>query len=365
MAATEGRLGAQAQRCDRLVIGDRNNGFEVGVGDAAIRLPVEAVLVFSNRSGPTMLERALQAAGEAIDGQLTVAACRVVADGSLMAELVPRDGAGERAWFLRFHDGTPASAATVERLLSCGPPAEVRDRLVTPVATGHEGGLDWSVEEKAVGGHPGALGPGLWSECASFLTALGGVSPGSLEQTVDGGPSLLAEAPLLEPFLSESDRQALQRLAAEADRRLAALPRRWGHGDFHPANLIVRNGRLDKVLDWDAASPRALPGLDLLHLIATTDPALRRMPHGVRCSGPLLEWARCEEGRPLRAWLEAAGVSADAETLRALIAAYWLGRVARDLHTFPDRSGRERWIELNVRRPVVSSALLRRSDGDE
>ena len=365
MAATEGRLGAQAQRCDRLVIGDRSNGFEVGLGDAAIRLPVEAVLVFSNRSGPTMLERALQSAGEAIGGRLTVVACRVVADGSLMAELVPQERAGEGAWFLRFHDGTPTSAAAVERLLSCGPPAEVRDRLVAPVATGHEGGLDWSVEEKAMGGHPGALDPGLWSECASFLTALGGVPTGSLGQAADGDLPLQAKAPLLEPFLSESEREGLQRLAAEADRHLAALPRRWGHGDFHPANLIVRDGRLDKVLDWDAASPRALPGLDLLHLIATTDPALRRMPHGVRCSGPLLAWARGEEGRPLRAWLEAAGVSADAETLRSLIAAYWLGRVARDLRTFPDRSGRERWIELNVRRPLVSSALLRRSNGDQ
>lgn len=360
LAGAERRLRGRDRSCRRLLIGDRNDGYEVGIGAAGIRWPVQAVLVLSSRDTPTLLDRLLETAGEAVGEQLEVAHCRVLAGGTLMAELAERSGAGGGRWFLRFHDDAPASAAAAELLLASGPPPEVRDRLVSPVAAGTDGGLGWSVEEKVAGIHPGALDPGLWRESAAFLTALARVP--ATDAADAPGSSLAPDVTVLAPHLGERERARLGRIATEAGRFLEPVPRRWGHGDFHPGNLIVRDGRLVKVLDWDAASPQALPGLDLLHLIATTDPVMRRLPHGGRCSGPLSALALGTGGRELRAWLEAEGVRTDRETLRALVVAYWLGRVARDLRTFPDRAGRGEWLELNVRRPV--NALAAPVDGE-
>ena len=359
LAAAERRLCGQGRSCRRLLIGDRNDGYELGIDRAGVRLPVQAVLVLSNGGKPTLLDRSLATAGELIGEPLEVAHCRVLAGGTLMAELAGRSGAGEGRWFLRFHDEAPATAA-FELLLASDLPPEVRDRLVSPLATGTDGGLGWSVEEKVAGIHPGALDSELWRESAAFLTALAGV-PGT--DALDApGSSLAPDVTVLAPHLGERERARLGRIASVAGRRLEPVPRRWGHGDFHPGNLIVREGQLVKVLDWDAASPQALPGLDLLHLIATTDPVMRRLPHGARCSGPLPALVLGTGGRELRAWLEVEGVRTDPETLRALVVAYWLGRVARDLRTFPDRAGRGEWLELNVRRPV--DALAARLDGE-
>ena len=41
------------------------------------------------------------------------------------------------------------------------------------------------------------------------------------------------------------------------------------HGDLWSGNLLVAGRRLTGVLDWDAWHPAAVPGTDLLHLVAT------------------------------------------------------------------------------------------------
>jgi hypothetical protein len=357
LARLERRLadGGAARR--RLLIGDREDGYELGVGSLRVGLPVEAVLVLSRAEQPTLLELVVEQASGVVGTRLELRSCRVLAAGTLLAELGDELS---RSWFLRFHadpaeaEGTPA---TIE-LLESSPPEAVRGRLVATEAAGIDGGLGWSLEPKVEGTHPAGMSPGLWRECAGFLTALASVAPRGAAPPLP----LADDAKLLAAHLDAAGRERVAKLADEADRLLAPLPRHWGHGDFHPGNLIVRDGRLAAVLDWDAASPAALPGLDLLHLIATTDPALRRLPHGGRCSGPLQEAALGQGGGELRAWLAGIGVEPEEPTIRALVVAYWLGRVARDLRTFGDRSSRGQWIELNVVRPAAAVPAPRGSD---
>ena len=131
------------------------------------------------------------------------------------------------------------------------------------------------------------------------------------------------------------------------------MTRRWGHGDFQRGNLLTVRRSLGTVLDWDAASPGSLPLLDLLHLIATTDRSLRRMPHGARCTRGLPRVVRSRYGAALGEYCDATGIPADTPTLETLVLAYWLTRVARDLRVFGERGSNEQWLELNVHRPLA------------
>ncbi|MEY9843320.1 phosphotransferase enzyme family protein [Streptacidiphilus sp. MAP5-3] len=60
-----------------------------------------------------------------------------------------------------------------------------------------------------------------------------------------------------DPFDALAERRLLERrvlLAAHAHRRpgpRSAPPAGWVHGDFHPLNLLRRDGRVAAVLDWD------------------------------------------------------------------------------------------------------------------
>lgn len=338
-------------RPERLDVGRPEDGHPIGLGGRRVPLAPNALVVgYREDSAPAPLDDAIEAAGHALGARLAIEGARVLASGVLMVELASPAG----RYLLRIAGpGAAASLvaaeAILERLLACRPPSAVRERLVVTVARGPLGPMRWSLEPRRVGAHPAAVDKRLWGSCLEFLVAL--------HSTPAVGPApltaaLSADVRVLEPHLHARERRPLAELERRLLSQLDELERGWGHGDFHPGNLLIDRGALATVLDWDAAEPGALPLLDVLHLIATSEPSLRRLPHGARCSGTLWPLAEAGEDPRIRSYCEATGTPSDPPTLLALAHAYWLTRVARDLREFADRAGREEWLELNLRRPL-------------
>jgi len=76
-------------------------------------------------------------------------------------------------------------------------------------------------------------------------------------------------AVLAETFPGHAEQLSLltDRVAAQ----VSGLPAVARHGDLWSGNLLVAGRRLTGVLDWDAWHPAAVPGTDLLHLVATEE----------------------------------------------------------------------------------------------
>jgi hypothetical protein len=62
----------------------------------------------------------------------------------------------------------------------------------------------------------------------------------------------------------------------------------------------------------------------------------------------LLPWAHGGSDAATREYCRRVGLEPLPDTLVALVAAYWLDRLAYQLATYADRAGRRRWIERNV-----------------
>lgn len=355
-ASVARRLRASGLRVERLDTGDRSRRHPLGVGGPLWRrgqAPQGAIVIAAAGARPaTVLEQALEHAGRALGAPVRARSAQVLPSGIVLVEL---DGA--RPSLLRLAAG-PARALLADAqgklaaLAAANPPAALRERVPWAIAEGDLGVAAFTLEPRLPGTHPRRLSPGLWEECLGFLTALRAL-PG--EPAASAG-SLAEDVRALAPHVGGKDGATLARLEPALRERLADVPLGWAHGDFWPPNLLTRSDRLLGVLDWDAASPSALPLLDLLHLLALADPRLRRLPHGERCSRALWPLARAGGDARIRAHCDAVGVSKDAATLEALAIAYWLTRVARDLRTFADRPARGQWMEDNVRRPLAELA---------
>jgi hypothetical protein len=300
----------------------------------------------------SVLERAIADVARALAAPIRVRGARVLASGIVLVQLddgrpsMLRLAAGPARALLAGAQGKLASLAAAD------PPAPLRERVPWAVAGGDLGLAIYTLEPRLPGRHPRRLSPALWEECLDFLAALRAL-PGAPRPAAG---SLADDVRALAAHVDPRDRDTLARLEAALDERLADVPLGWAHGDFWPRNLLARGDRLLGVLDWDAATPSALPLLDLLHLIALADPQLRRLPHGERCRRGLWPLARAGGDARLRSHCAAAGVPDDSVTLEALAIAYWLTRVARDLRTFADRPARGDWMKSNLRRPLAELA---------
>ena len=355
-ARTRRRLRGTGLGVEQLDMGDRSRRHPLGVGGRIWRrrhVPQGAIVVAAAGSRPTsVLESALARAARALGAPIRVRDARVLASGIVLVELdggrpsVLRLAAGPARTLLAGAQGKLASLAAAE------PPALVRERVPWALAEGDLGLAAYTLEPRLAGRHPRGLSPGLWQECLEFLTALRAL-PGA-RRAAEG--SLAEDIRALGPHVGPSGGDTLARLEAALEQRLGEVPLGWAHGDFWSRNLLARGDRLTGVLDWDAASPDALPLLDVLHLRALGDPRLRRLPHGERCRRALWPLARAGGDARLRSHCAAVGVPDDPDTLEALAIAYWLTRVARDLRTFADRPVRGDWMESNLRRPLTELA---------
>jgi len=356
-----------------LSVGESERGQLLGRRGGLLRrraLPMGAIVTGRPRAGDRFTVGEALARAEAAAGRpLERGSAEVLSTGTVMVEMAAapseryllRVAAGPAAWLLE------RSAANIATLGSAGAPAVVRERLVAPVAQGRVGAVLWTLEPKVPGANPTALDAPLWEDCLEFLLGLQelgeGTRPAAVEASSGRGPagqSHEADVEAVEPHLSTGERRALVGLAGALVGRLAAVPRGWAHGDFSPGNLVVDEGRLRRVLDWDSAAPEALPVLDLMHLIALSSRRTRSLPHGARVTQVLWPMARAGGDEPTRRWCAATGVPRDAAMLQSLVFAYWLARVARDLRTYADRPSRRTWMEANVHRPLRELELARR-----
>lgn len=349
----EARLERIGLDVENLAAGELSRAHSLGVGTRAVRLPRAMIVV--GRSQPSrgsVLEAALEAVERELKCCVRPVSATVRGSGALLVDLAASEGA---RWMLRLGTGAGArlmvSAERNVGTLTERAPAAVSDRIPAQLAAGV---LDWarySVEPKAAGRVPRYLKPRLWREALEFLIALRHDAdrpwaPGSLSPLVA----------TLSPHVDALAQQTLVDVAQRLDQRLEGVTLGWAHGDLWPGNLLAHNGRLTAVLDWDSASPYALPLLDMFHLIAWGERRYRPLSLGAFCESALWPLAQDGGNQRIRSYCEATGTPCDPETLEALAQAYWLVRAAREVGTFADRAKRPAWMEANVHRPLAALA---------
>jgi Ser/Thr protein kinase RdoA (MazF antagonist) len=223
-------------------------------------------------------------------------------------------------------------------------PALVSDRAPRELAGGRVGIAEWSLESKLGGVRPPRSVTGaLLRDCLEFLGALHGIGP---REPVEG--VFLDQAELLAAVCAPGSAEVLRRLAGRLERDLRGIPRGFAHGDFFHGNLLAQGGRLVAVVDWEAAGPRRLPFVDLLHLVLTSASEMGDADWGPMLLRHLLPWVGRGGGHLIREYCSRTGVEIDAPDLRALVAAYWLEYAHHQLCTHPHRFDQPRWLERNL-----------------
>jgi Phosphotransferase enzyme family len=148
---------------------------------------------------------------------------------------------------------------------------------------------------------------------------------------------------------------AIGALSSDVSGAVQTLPSVLRHGDLWAGNLLVdRRGRLSGLVDWDAAHPAAVPGTDLLQLVATE---FRRKAH--RALGPAFlahPWRLPEFGEFAARYWSAVGIRPDDDLLGIVGIAWWATEVHGTLARLPHRATDERWVETNVDRVLTRLA---------
>lgn len=329
---------------------ERGDSLEGAPAGAALahRLPLNTVVAGSRgRPQPTILEEAASAAGRAAGIDLPRKAPVIGSSGVAVV-------AAEEA-VLRVALGGPRGALEAHvralELLGAGDvDPVVAGRVPSVLASGREGLAAWSLERRLPGAPAGVrVGDALARDCVDFLVALH--STAGMDASRWSATSCATEVARLADW---ADRTALDELAEKADRALERLPRGVAHGDFWAGNLLVGGGRLAGVVDWAAAGAGRLPVLDLLHMRIAELRDLDRLDLGpalVRFAdrgGP-------EDDPVIAAYVERLGLELSAPEWHALLVAYWLDALARELRD-PDplvRPDDRAWREANVERVIA------------
>ena len=134
--------------------------------------------------------------------------------------------------------------------------------IPSPVRTGRAGcGYPWSWSvTRWLPGEAALVAPPLdehvvATELARFLRALHRPAPPDAPRNLFRGISLEARDPLIREHLAALDNRVNRAAVVETWDRLRATapwagPALWIHGDLHPGNLLVCDGRLTGVLDF-------------------------------------------------------------------------------------------------------------------
>ena len=318
-----------------LALGDR------GRISLAERLPRRAVVVGRHgKKEPTLLDAAIEDAAQAVGRPLRLdwaspraGPTTVALDGGLLRIAVgPSRGQLKR------------QAAAQSTLREAQLPREVAELVAWVEAEGRTGLADWSLERRLLGAQPPpAFSDQLLADCVDFLVVLHGA-----DTTAESAQTTRATAETAAGFLPQAEARTIVSLGERVGTTLADAPRGFAHGDFFRGNLLVEEGRLVGVVDWDASGPGRLPLLDLLHLRHMNEQRPADLDWGPTLVEHLLPWARAGGDEPAREYCRRVGIEPTPERLEGLVAAYWLERLAYQLSTYADRSVRPRWLERNV-----------------
>jgi len=316
------------------------------VDRAAERFPRDGALIGFKRERPaSLLDRVVEDASAELGRQLSYDAVTLRA-GVLLVETSEgylRVALGDSARQVR------AQASALGELHELPIPGEVRSLLPAILASGQTGLTDWTLERKLPGRVPsGALDDSLLEECVTFLVRLGGAGrnvPGDattprlgvIKAAVDGPTAARVEA-----------------IARSALETVAGLDTVYAHGDFCSTNLLVEDGRLSGVIDWDGASAQRLPLLDLYHLLVLNTPYPDVYEWGSSIVTRLVPLARAGGNDQTEDYLDRLGLSLDADALSALVALYWLDRNAYQFAMYASRSADDRWLRRNVVEPALA-----------
>jgi aminoglycoside phosphotransferase (APT) family kinase protein len=233
--------------------------------------------------------------------------------------------------------------AALEALRAGTLPAEIEARVPWPLAHGRTGLADWAVERRLSGETvPAAVEGRLLDDCVDFLVALFAAGDGAAPA------SPAADAETIARHCSPGAAERVRELGRRLEQELAGVRRGFAHGDFSTTNLIVEQGRLSGVIDWERAGAGRLPLLDLFKLLLEAERLERRTTFGDSLVRFLLPWARTGGDDTARAYCNRIGLAADSRLLERLVAAFWLDRFAYELGTVADRSGRADWMRANI-----------------
>ncbi|HSC90997.1 MAG TPA: phosphotransferase [Gaiellaceae bacterium] len=304
------------------------------------RFPRRALLVAGRAPMRATALDAATAAAAAASGDRSAATWPLLRAGSLLAiadATVLRVAIGPGRERIDRQAGVLAGLAAA---IEDGPLAGVVPALL---ATGDAGLARWSVERRLPGAHaPERIPPGLLADCLGFLDALERCGD------ADGEPVTAAARAEALGRLVPGRASELAAIGARVDAATAPLGRVFGHGDFWSDNLLVRDGRLAGVVDWESAGPGRLPLLDLFQLTLVG-----------RMGGDPYAWGRvvveyllpaCRRGGDdvVRASLRRTGRDPGPEGLEALALAYWLDRATSQLTAHVGRLGDRAWMDSNV-----------------
>jgi glycosyltransferase involved in cell wall biosynthesis len=337
--------------------GERTRAYGLGPGELRRhrRLPVGRLVVAARGDPPpSLVDHAADAASRELGVPLRRVSVTVTQSAKLVVGL--RDPRGRR-YVLHVAAG-PAralqerSSARLDELGRLALTPSLRDRVPWPIARGAAGTAVWVLEPRAAGRRLRRMTGQLWTDCLDVLVELH-TCDGAGE--VGAAPALAAQARAVGAHVGAADAAALERLADRLGELLGHAPLGWSHGDMWPDNLLVRRGRLNVIVDWDWATRRALPMLDLIDLIASTARGRRGEPPGPRFLELIWPLARSGGDERMRAYADRTGTPADARTLEALAVASWLAHVARDLVPYAHRQ-RAAWLEPNVAAPLRALA---------
>jgi aminoglycoside phosphotransferase len=258
------------------------------------------------------------------------------AGGSMLIRVALSDGAEALLRVARAGaPGDPASSADVlERLSGAGVPLAPRVHV-----RGQTAGASWVVERALPGRRPRRATEELARQVAAVCA---GFPRG------DGAPTATAA-----DFSGIADRLpdrtgALDRLATEVAGQVGSLPSVLRHGDLWAGNLLVERGRLSGLIDWDAAHPAAVPGADMLQLVATE--LRRRARRGLGLMFLSSPWRSPMFSQATRGYWAELGLRPDDTLLDVVGIAWWATEVHGTLARLPHRAADERWVTKNVDR---------------
>ena len=305
-----------------------------GIARNALRsIVLGGAVVELSRVGKTrrVLDAVIQTAQAAQSPRTTL---RPSYDGSALGEV--QVSAGVRA-ILRVAANTHASSLKTGALAL----RALEDAGVEPVPRllrqGEACGSLWTTESAMMGARPRKLTKELRRDvtrlCSSFPVSDAPAT--SVVQRFD----LIAQA-------VPNWRSALQRIEAEIRAVTREIPSVLQHGDLWTGNLLVAEGKLSGLVDWDSWHPAGLPGVDLLHLLIGE----HRLDNFDSLGQMFLSrpWTSSAFEETISDYWRALGLVPDAQALYAIGIDWWASRITSDLRVAPWLKNNEGWLNENV-----------------